>query len=478
MCGLFGWFSSSIAQQDIEKFNLLMFLSTTRGKDSTGVMSVIRHGQWKQEKDVRYHFLKSPIPAWDFQRLNDYNTLVRLNDIKGLMGHARAATIGSVNSDNAHPFESPNGQIIGAHNGTLTGEYPFKEKDKTDSEAIMAIIEKDGLKGLAKVTGAWALTFLDTVNNTFNLIRNRDRPLFYFQTSYGDFGYASEKWMLRALQDKYNLTGEIKDLEPYKLLSFDLMEERYLMDGMSITDVEGLEAPKAHVYNSRFQGYRGAYGYTDFDSETDELPLVWQNPRNYLADPDAASGPHSRVEKASNGVSVAAVGNLGGGKLIEEAQQKREKEAQVSQKEKESTAGVKTSNVVGFSRDPKGKFTSSTKEQGDTGSQTNDNRSLVAAAPRLRDGNLPFLRNLKEKQRMTGTGAVEVETLKGNWVPMEDFLLMLEYGACKWTNESSEVEDTRYWLNKSEWISETAWEDPEIQHMYGKDPSVLSSFLN
>lgn len=477
MCGLFGWFSSSIASTDIDKFNLLMFLSTTRGRDSTGVLSVIRHGHWGKEKDVRYHFLKSPVPAWDFQRFTDYHTLTRGQDVKGLMGHARAATIGAVNSDNAHPFESPNGQIVGAHNGTLTGEYPFKQKDRTDSEAIMAIIEKDGLKGLSSVNGAWALTFLDTVNNTFNIIRNRERPLFYIKTGAGDFGYASEKWMLQALKDKFNLSGDIIDLEPYKLLSIDMMEERFLADGISISDVEGLEAPKYTQYNGgRFRGYHGAYG--DWDSETDELPLVWQNPRNYLANPETTpTGPHSRIAQASNGVSVAAVGGVGGGKLIEEAQKKREEEAKVSPEKKEATVGVKTSNVVGFSRDPKtGKF-ETVKSKGSTKPSEATGKSLVASTPRLPGGNLPFLRNLPEQQRMTGTGAVEVETLKGNWVSMEDFLLMLEYGSCKWTNESSDVTDKRYWLNKSEWISEAAWEDPEIKHMYGNDPSVLNSFL-
>ena len=147
--------------------------------------------------------------------------------------------------------------------------------------------------------------------------------------------------MLFRSKDKFNITGDIKDLEPYKLLSIDLLEERFLVGGFSISDVEGLEAPKYESYNGgRFRGYMGAYGgYSDFDSETDELPLHWQNPRTYLADP-TPTGPHSRVEKASNGVSIPAIRGVGGGKLIEEAQQKREKEAQVSKEKKEATVGV------------------------------------------------------------------------------------------------------------------------------------------
>ena len=79
---------------------------------------------------------------------------------------------------------------------------------------------------------------------------------------------------------------------------------------------------------------------------------------------------------------------------------------------------------------------------------------------------------------MTGLGGVEVETAKGKWVPMREFLDLLDHGSCKWTNSASAVSDKRYWLNRTEWISEEAWDDPEIQNMYGKDPDQLTQLMN
>lgn len=454
---------------DIDKFNFLLFLSTTRGKDSTGVMTLIRDGYYNQKKDVRYHFFKSPVAAWNFTNTIEYNSMVRVTNTKGFMGHTRAATVGAVNSDNAHPFESAGGNIIGSHNGTLYGDYPFKKEGRTDSEALMNLIEAEGLKGLAKINGAWAITFLDVQNETFNLIRNKERPLHYMFTGAGDFIYASEKWMLEAFKGKFDyVTGDIVELKPYELLSFDLSEDVYLK-AHTLGPVEGLEAPKVHSYSGTFRG-AGSFHYGDWEDYAEGSNLHWKRPgenRIQASDwsppkglgEDNTDKPASVPRTRSGGVSVAAATRATARNLIEEAKQKREERV-----EKAKEKALSTGKVLGFSQ-PVVRVRSNLPV-------------VVPSESKTKPRHFPFQKGLKEKQRIVGSGEIEVETLTGVWISMEEFLHLLDYGKCKWTNEPTAVSDRRIWLNKTEWISESAWEDPEIQKMYGQDPAILNQLLS
>ena len=83
---------------------------------------------------------------------------------------------------NAHPFLFDH--ILGAHNGTLDYSSHHKlsgaKKFDTDSEALLYEIETKGIsETLKELEGAWALVWYDSRDDTINLLRNKERSLWY-----------------------------------------------------------------------------------------------------------------------------------------------------------------------------------------------------------------------------------------------------------------------------------------------------------
>lgn len=107
--------------------------------------------------------------------------------IKGLIGHNRAATRGLISENNAHPFIFKH--VLGAHNGTLyqIAENKLKnrlkdpEQFETDSELVFANLEvyPDPKETISLLEGAWALVWYDSRTECINFIRNKERPLYY-----------------------------------------------------------------------------------------------------------------------------------------------------------------------------------------------------------------------------------------------------------------------------------------------------------
>lgn len=186
MCGLVG-IAGDMEFKDEAAMKRLLLLDYFRGTDSTGFASVSRHTSEIKLAKVDSH----PITLFSMKQfdkaLQGYNSKV-------FIGHNRAATIGKVNEHNAHPFVF--GPVVGAHNGTLDRpswdrlQRALGRDTDTDSQAIFACIEKIGIdetialmeEGKASTTGAWALTWYDSRDNTINFLRNPHRPLWYAWT--------------------------------------------------------------------------------------------------------------------------------------------------------------------------------------------------------------------------------------------------------------------------------------------------------
>lgn len=183
MCGLVG-IAGDMEFRDEATMKRLLLLDFFRGMDSTGFASVSKNtGEIKVVKMDSHPINLFANKSFD-KALAGYNSKV-------FIGHNRAATIGKVNEYNAHPFRF--GDVVGAHNGTLDSaswrrlEDAIGEETSTDSMAIFAAINKIGIdetialmeEGLTSTTGAWALTWYDGRDNTFNMIRNKHRPLWY-----------------------------------------------------------------------------------------------------------------------------------------------------------------------------------------------------------------------------------------------------------------------------------------------------------
>lgn len=188
MCGLVG-VAGYISQKEENVFKRLLELDTIRGPHSTGVLAVDAGGNTEIVKKVG--------TPWDLYQYKQFDDLLRAS-LCVLMGHNRWATKGKINQINAHPFE--HGHIIGAHNGTLRGQYllPDYKQFEVDSDNIfysMSVLGVD--ETISKTCGAFALTWYDAEQETMNFIRNDERPLYICETEDKRTVYwASEPWML------------------------------------------------------------------------------------------------------------------------------------------------------------------------------------------------------------------------------------------------------------------------------------------
>jgi endogenous inhibitor of DNA gyrase (YacG/DUF329 family) len=176
MCGLVG-IAGEILRPQVNAFNVLMLNNTMRGIDGCGVLKVEKLGK-------KYYFdvYKDETPSSLAVFSKEFNDFTKGFTSTLLMGHSRAATIGSVEEKNNHPFRREH--IIGMHNGTIRGVFDYTKDFETDSEALFENIREKGLK---KTLGhvhskcykpAYALTFYDNEKGDVYLFRNEERPLF------------------------------------------------------------------------------------------------------------------------------------------------------------------------------------------------------------------------------------------------------------------------------------------------------------
>lgn len=185
----------------------LLVFDYFRGTDSTGLASV-------RNVSNEIMVVKGAVVPTDLFQFKKFETVLTGGASKAFIGHNRAATQGKVNSVNAHPFHY--GAVVGAHNGTLDRpswtrlEEVIGFQTNVDSEAIIAAIDAIGIddtvalmeEGRASTTGAWALTWYDSRDDTLNFLRNPHRPLWRaWSEDHKKLFWASEWAMIRAAID-------------------------------------------------------------------------------------------------------------------------------------------------------------------------------------------------------------------------------------------------------------------------------------
>ena len=168
-----------------------------RGWDSTGI---IRLGD-KGEVDT----VKAAMNAGEFLDQSNVKMLLNKRDTVGYIGHNRYATIGQVNSVNAHPFTYD--KITLVHNGTLDTVYDLDDPHgggDTDSEQIAYTMSCKGeSETLTLIDGAYVLAWVNGEDGSLNLARNYERTLYYaFDTAGTSLFFASEQKMLSWLLDR------------------------------------------------------------------------------------------------------------------------------------------------------------------------------------------------------------------------------------------------------------------------------------
>lgn len=205
MCGLVG-IAGNLQYHDEVMMKRLFVFDYFRGTDSTGLAVLNPKGEHEIVKRAC-----NPLDLFDSKQ---FDKALDARKAWGFLGHNRAATLGAVNNENAHPFQY--GDIIGAHNGTIDKESWKRLEEaagietSVDSAAIFAAINAVGIDetmsliehGRTSTTGAWALVWYDDKDQTLRFLKNEHRPLYLCTHAKSDrIAWASEWIMLRAAEE-------------------------------------------------------------------------------------------------------------------------------------------------------------------------------------------------------------------------------------------------------------------------------------
>ncbi len=212
MCGIYGYVGKPFNK---EKLCMLMknlaIATEVRGTDSTGVVATTRR---------KAYFSKAVEKASKFVQHGDFEKAIVTRGCRYFLGHNRAASCGGVTVPNAHPFKGEKFFLV--HNGTsrvanqMCDERGLVREGQTDSEAILKLIEADGLKSsedlLNKLTD-FSIVLLDYKkrNGALYFFRNHMKPMYVadLRKWFGVRIFASTKEILeRAILRTFNLKVE------------------------------------------------------------------------------------------------------------------------------------------------------------------------------------------------------------------------------------------------------------------------------
>ena len=217
MCGLVTIISknkSGFFFKDKTIFLQMLISDMFRGMDSTGAFAVNKHGNLKMIKDASAApFFINKKDANDF-----FNNFI--SDYHIVVGHNRKATMGVIQSENAHPFIE--GNICLVHNGTLQNHYKLADR-VVDSNAVAAHINEQGYKSLLKnIEGAYALIWYNAEEKMLYFTRNAERPLYMVEIT-DKIYLASENKMLDWILDRNDIGKyTIQNVPTDKVFKFNL----------------------------------------------------------------------------------------------------------------------------------------------------------------------------------------------------------------------------------------------------------------
>lgn len=249
MCGLWGsirlnnkafGFSNKVpASAGFKKFaESAALVGTVRGKDSTGIGLV---GQLGYLASV----YKVAAPGGMFVNIKEAKDMLELaSGSLAIIGHNRAATVGFIDRDAAHPFQHEN--ITLTHNGTVSSYdtdlkdfIPKEYEPVSDSDAICYAIAHHGWeKVLPAIRGDYALVWWDAGEDKIFMARNNSRPLHItFAKGGEELYYTSEEGMLRWLCERDHIITRatpIYEVAPGVVYCFDL-KGKNLKDNLTKT---------------------------------------------------------------------------------------------------------------------------------------------------------------------------------------------------------------------------------------------------
>lgn len=253
MCGLAGVAGNGLVLQDINIFKDILYVSSLRGRDSTGLVVANTN-----KPGVHYTISKSMMASPEYiEHMTYKGSPLSVQGQNLMMGHCRWGTIGDKTIENAHPFEMS--QIIGMHNGTLDdAEYIYGKG--TDSEEMFKDMNSRGIKTVLEGLdwrSAYAITVYDKKTRKLYMARNSQRTLCVgFDKRNGVMFWASEAQMLYLAAARNKTTLDVYYLAAYRLYEIDINDIKpdNVAPWTSIElDVQKWEAPLAglHTYGTK-----------------------------------------------------------------------------------------------------------------------------------------------------------------------------------------------------------------------------------
>lgn len=176
MCGIFGYTGKKL---DIPLLKKIALIADRRGGHSWGMVSIQQGMETiaKETGQIAEHLDRLNLHPLDEQ----------------VLGQSRLATVGAVNNvKSTQPLSSAGYYVI--HNGNLPDYQSIYEtieyspQTDTDSEAILALVERYGLAGFKRFyeSAPWAFPHAIIISDSIQLLAFRYRlPLFYYQSADG-----------------------------------------------------------------------------------------------------------------------------------------------------------------------------------------------------------------------------------------------------------------------------------------------------
>ena len=194
MCGIITVFGSDMTLTHGEVAKDLLILDQLRGMHSTGVVRIDAAGNPTIKKEA--------VNGAAFVSDTGNKAFVQgLAGARGIIGHNRYATCGAHTAVNAHPFQHDN--ITMVHNGTLQDRAGLATDEAhpsfvVDSDQVaFTLSQRTAAETVRQLDGAFVLAWHDKDDNSFNFVRNDERPFFLAKVTGKDvYIGASEEWMI------------------------------------------------------------------------------------------------------------------------------------------------------------------------------------------------------------------------------------------------------------------------------------------
>lgn len=186
MCGLVGMYSEQFLTTEERKLLQCLFIASyTRGKDSTGIVTLTKKGDVLYDKQIT----PSPVYAFGTEYAELTNPINNMNGPVCVLGHTRYGTVGANILSNAHPFETQN--FVGMHNGTIFDPFPGSKEFGTDSEGLLNFMDREGIIPALQYIHkecwepAYAIQLMSKGNDEVYIVKNEARDLWFTTVSEG-----------------------------------------------------------------------------------------------------------------------------------------------------------------------------------------------------------------------------------------------------------------------------------------------------